>query len=208
LELSKRLEGEAHPGYTALLVDLGNATAASGDSEGSIRLFERAIEIQEALLGSDHPQLASALNNLANVQAELERYDDATTNLNRALEIFERAYGKECQQCLYALTNLANIAIRTGHAGDAIALLDRAKAESDAQGGVQPIRPRILFLQAQALWEAEPDEGRDRERARQLALEAREAMAASPIHDPEMIDAWLGEHLESSHQTVGEASAR
>ncbi len=107
------------------LVQLAIMRGLTGDVDGALTTFDRALNIAEGLLGADHPFLASVLNDRAGVLIRQNRYAEAVTALRRAVTIAERA-GMGEGFSSFLLANLGETLYRTGAHEDAVAALQRS----------------------------------------------------------------------------------
>ncbi len=136
----------------------------------------RAVRIMEATLGLDHPKAAIPLTNYAELLVRLGRYDDARQPAERALAVFERETDPEGTYVTYPLSTLGLACIALGRFDEAVPALERAARIREAKDSAPATRAEVHFALARALAGAR----RDPERARALALRARDEYLASP----------------------------
>jgi hypothetical protein len=127
---------------------------------------------------------------------ELGRSREAIDHLGQALEIVEERMGPDHPEAAGVLTDLGRAHLRMQRAEDAAGFLERAVTLLAERG----VRPRDLararFLLARALWP------RDRDRALELAREARSGLGAlgeEARAEAQQVEEWL-----SPRQAVAE----
>jgi tetratricopeptide (TPR) repeat protein/tRNA A-37 threonylcarbamoyl transferase component Bud32 len=188
--------GPEHPAVAASLNNLAAVHLEMAAFDEAMQLLARALGIWERALGPEHPQVALGLATLGDVHREAGSYEAAKDRYARALRVWEAALGPAHPHLGYALTGLAQIAIMEAQPGEAIALAERAvKVRVDGSSAAPEIAASRFAL-AQALWAAPLASGRDRPRARALALEARDAFATATGQAKRRaeVDAWLAAH--------------
>ncbi|MEM7156823.1 MAG: serine/threonine-protein kinase [Myxococcota bacterium] len=183
LEIRRKTLPPGHPRMARSLANLAVVHRNLGEYERARELAEQALGIQERKLRADHPLLATSLENLAAVLVATQDYDGARTRFERALKIHETAHGADDPRLVGSLNGLAEVALAQGRAADAIAPAERASSLHDNNDGAAPARATTHLLLARALWEAPVDHGRDRERARALAEQAREELKGAKGRD-------------------------
>ncbi len=183
------LWGEEHSDLSIGLNRLATALEAIGDIAGSIRVTRRAVE----LLTRSGEMAASALQlaNLAVLTGKLGEHAVAVTYARRAIDMRLAVRPADAQLC-FPLRLLGLELIALSRPRDAIVPLERALAlHSSAQFDAHE-RPKTQLALARALW----DSATDRDRARQLATDARAALL---VDDPDSVElteteAWLRAH--------------
>jgi eukaryotic-like serine/threonine-protein kinase len=194
LAIAEAAFGPDHTLVASVLIGLAEARTQAGDLGQALAMLHRALTIFETAYGPDHPNVASALNNIGGVQMSMGEHDLARASFERALATFEATYGPEWTQLAYPLIGLAQTALAPGGvAADAQAYADRALALREAAGVTGVELAEAHFTLARAIAAA----GGDPERARELAVRAREVYAevghAQRLADA---DAWLAEHSD------------
>jgi eukaryotic-like serine/threonine-protein kinase len=165
-----------------------------GDVAAAADYAERAVRIMEATLGLDHPKAAIPLTNFAELLVRLGRHEEARRPAERALAVFERESDPDGLFVTYPLSTLGLAYVALGRFEEALPPLERAARIRDAKESAPATRAETHFALARAL----AGGGRDPERARALALAARDDSRASPPtpaterHLAE-IDRWLAE---------------
>ncbi|HVY39657.1 MAG TPA: serine/threonine-protein kinase [Polyangia bacterium] len=156
--------------------------------------IDRALAILQTRLGSDHPYLAQQLCNRGEILNSLGRYTEAREPLERASRIWERELGREAIYRSYALTGIGISYLGEGKPASALEPLERALKIRLANDVEPADRAETLFALARALWAS----GRQRDRARALAAQARAAYdSAARKPDSAEVDSWLAEHGSS-----------
>jgi tetratricopeptide (TPR) repeat protein/tRNA A-37 threonylcarbamoyl transferase component Bud32 len=147
-----------------------------GDIASAADYAERAVRIMEATLGLDHPKAAIPLTNYAELLVRLGRNEEALRPAERALAVFERETDPESLFVTYPLSTLGLAYVALGRFEEALPPLERAARIRDAKETAPATRAETHFALARALAGA----GRDLERARELALAARDEYRAAP----------------------------
>jgi tetratricopeptide (TPR) repeat protein len=193
LAISRDTLGPQHPILALDLNSLGNVHFATGDLGQAKLLFGQAVAIWEAALGPEHVYLASGLYNLGNAHHATGDYDQAKALLQRSLAIQEKTLDPEHPDLAFPLVGLARVALAQHRPGDARPLAERAVTLREKAGIAANLLAEARFELARALWEAEADAGRDRERARILAEQARDGLRAVGKSEATLatIEAWL-----------------
>ena len=137
--------------------------------------YARALAIREKALGPDHASVAATLANLGSALVAQKRYAEGLVRLARRA-IQEKAVGPSSHPVASMLTGIASAYNEKGEPEKARPFAERALAIYAAKGeGVSPIElADTRFHAARALWGS----ARDRERAVELATQARDAYAA------------------------------
>ena len=165
--------GERHPGVGVSLTNLGELYARTGQPARAEVSFRRAAEIFAAVLGPDHPNLASALGGLGRALVAQGRLDEARPIHLRAQAILERALGPDHSFAAFPQVDLATLELAADDPVAAIAPATRALALR-AEGKPEERAEAALAL-SRALWRS----GRDKPRARSLAVQAEADYAAA-----------------------------
>jgi tetratricopeptide (TPR) repeat protein len=163
-----------------LALDLNDA----GQHERAIKLLERALTISMKSLGTEHPLVASAELNLGRLLAERRRFGEAFSHLQHGLAIRERTLDSNHPLVGEAVLYLGVARLWQGEPAQALPIFERALAIIQRN----PQSQYLGYAQFQ-LARALADSGRDRVRARTLALQARETY--TPRTE---VDAWLARH--------------
>jgi eukaryotic-like serine/threonine-protein kinase len=185
--------GRDHPKTAEMLNNLAATHAARGNHATSHALHQRALTIWENALGPDHPRVAMSLNNLGNVARELGNMEEAADLYKRALGTWEQALGPDHLHVSYPLVGLGDLWLALDRPREAIPLLERGLAIREARGAIPVELAGARFSLARALWDTPPADGRDRDRAHQLATQARDGLETSAPGDPltAEIQTWL-----------------
>jgi serine/threonine protein kinase/tetratricopeptide (TPR) repeat protein len=196
LAIKETVLGSQHPHLATSLNNLGTIAAEQGKFDDARAYHERALAIRERALGPDHPEVATSLHNLGDLHHMHGEPELARGYFERALASFERGLGSEHPFLAHPLLGLGRVWLKLGDPGRALVSLERAdRMWSSSDDETQ--RAYIHFELARALWDAPTDQGRDRTRARALALRARDTLSAEGPHLASMvgeIDAWLATH--------------
>ena len=192
IEAKQKALGPQDPDVSLSMSNVAIYLVELGEIELAADYAERAVRIMEATLGLDHPNAAIPLTNYAELLVRLGRYQDAREPAERALAVFERETDPDGTYVTYPLSTLGLACIALGRFDEAVPPLERAARIREAKESAPATRAEVSFALARALAGA----GRDPERARALALRAREDYLASPptpatAHELAEIDRWL-----------------
>jgi eukaryotic-like serine/threonine-protein kinase len=194
LAICERSFRPEHPRIGEVLNNLAATHAVLGNDEMAALMHERAFAIWEATFGPDHPMVATSLNNQGNVARARGEHTKAAELYGRALRAWERSLGLEHQNVAYALMGVGETALELGRPDEAIAPLQRAVSIRAAHDTVSTDVAAARFALARALWDAPSASGRDRPRARELAVQARAAyLDAGEAESLVEVDAWLSD---------------
>jgi tetratricopeptide (TPR) repeat protein len=115
----------------------------------------------------------------------------------RAIAIFEKALGPDHPHLAYPLTGLGNTLLALDRPGEALAHLERALTIRTSKRGDATLLATTRFALARALWSAPVGQGRDRDRARELAELAHDTYvnaSEKSAEDLSEVEVWLREH--------------
>jgi tetratricopeptide (TPR) repeat protein/tRNA A-37 threonylcarbamoyl transferase component Bud32 len=199
LAIREKALGPAHPEVASDLNKLGVVAEHEGKYDEARGYFERALAIMEKAVGPDHPEVAGTLHNLGSVAEHEGKYDEARGHNERALDIMEKAVGPDHPYVAFPLIGLGEAMLGQGHPSEALPHLERALTLRSANNGNPRDLADIHFVLARALWDAAPEVGQNRDRAKILAglahtayVEAGEAKAKQL----EEVQAWEREHTD------------
>ena len=181
--------GPEHSNVMVPLNNLGAVAALRGDAAASARYHARALGIAEAKFGANHPQTALTVAMAAISLETAGKCDEARPMFVRALTSWEATLGGKHPLLAFPLTGIAQCDLAAGKTRAAVAPLERALGLRRAAPGEAEDLADTLFALARALW----DTG-DRERAKRLAIEARDAYTRAHglrERDAKRVDAWL-----------------
>jgi eukaryotic-like serine/threonine-protein kinase len=157
--------------------ELADVLIEIGRHEEATVLIEEATRVFEDLLGPDHLDVSGAMLVRAKAYAAAGRYDEALGDLERGLAIRAGVLGDDSHKLADLLIALADLHLDRDEAERALAVAERANTVLE---GVPGVAPEFLaeghFVLARAL----VGTARDRERATELAVRAREALQAGP----------------------------
>jgi eukaryotic-like serine/threonine-protein kinase len=162
--------------------NLGSLALDEGDERAATAHLERALALYERTLGAGHPDLAIPLSNLGDLAIRRGDFVRALDYCRRALVLDEAAAGPDAPDLAYDLVCVGEAELGRGDRAAARPLLERALALRTGGAGDPGELARTRFALARALWGLG-----DRPRARQLAIEARDGLAA-------LGDAWADRH--------------
>ncbi len=185
LAIRRASSGPDHPDVALALANLAKVERHMGRLTEAKTHQEEALAIRERALRPDHPDLVDSLTALAFVCFKLDELDRAHELYTRAVAIATKANGEDHSEVASALLGLADVARKRARHEEALALFERVVAMRDS-AEVQPVdRGVARFALARALRQL----GREPERARQLAVAAREELLTVGDAQKERIDA-------------------
>ncbi len=111
----------------AVLINLGDTVADSGNLGQALVHYRRALEVFERELGGKHPHVAIALNNLGAIAFDQGDFAHAIAHHRRALAIKVDALGSEHPSVANSLNNLGAAQVRLGKLDEARTNLERAR---------------------------------------------------------------------------------
>jgi tetratricopeptide (TPR) repeat protein/predicted Ser/Thr protein kinase len=190
LAIWEKTLGAAHPKTADLLDNIGSSLAAQGKFEEALGYNQRALAIKEKVLGANHPAAAFSLNTIGIALIGLKRYDRALVELRRALAIRSQALGADHFLCAAPLSGLGEALLALGRPTEAVVPLERALALLAPRHEDPGAAAEVRFALGRALWQA----GKERERARLLATQARDAWMTAGAQQRKNLDAvqaWL-----------------
>ncbi|MEM9460805.1 MAG: serine/threonine-protein kinase [Myxococcota bacterium] len=198
LAIQERAFGSEHAAVAVVLGNIGLVLHDQGRLGEALAYQQRALAIEERALGADHPDVAATLGNIGLVLRAQGQGPQAKAHLLRAMAIKEAALGPDHYSVAYPLIGLAKVALDQRDFEAARAHAERAVSIREA-GEVAPDRlAEARFVLAAALW----NDRTERERARALAEQARDALAAADgAGGPggaalglDQVEAWLATH--------------
>jgi serine/threonine-protein kinase len=188
LGLRERTFGPGHPEVATSLNNLANVLLMEGHPAQALPFHQRALEIRERTLGANTAMVADSLMNVGADLTLLNRHAESRQYLLRALSIYEAVLGPESPRLARPLLNLGHVEVNLHEPGEAVRVLERALALLHGRDDDQVALAR--FNLARALRSARKDD----DRARSLALEARQYLSRrkeARKRDIAEIDAWL-----------------
>jgi tetratricopeptide (TPR) repeat protein/tRNA A-37 threonylcarbamoyl transferase component Bud32 len=193
LAMQERLLGPTHPDLTLPLSNLSGVRCDQGRLEEALGYDERSLGILEQSFGSDHPRVGLQLTNLCSTKEQLHRYEAAVADCERAVAIYEKTLGPTHPRVAFPLTGMGHALFGAKRFDRAAEVLERAVVVRDATACDPSDKAETYFALAQALDAA----GRDRRRARTLALQAEKLYEGmGELNRPELDEvlAWLRAH--------------
>lgn len=179
LVIYKNLLGANHSRYG---IALGNCAYIHYRQRAYLKArqnYNQALDIQTATLGSEHPTVAATLDDIAVLDQEQGFYEEAQRRLERSVAVIERALRPNHPRIFLPLLHLGINAVHRARPAEAVTTLERAFAIRDPSFAT----PREIglgkFALARALGSLPVNRGGDRVRARALAVEARDLLAAA-----------------------------
>lgn len=164
--IQEKALGPDHPDVALALGNLGEAALRLGEYARAEALGARALAIREKALGPASADTASSATTVGRARIRLGQLDEAAPLLEHALAVKEKALGPSHPDVADTLQGLAELRVARRRPAEALPLLERALGIADAY-----TKPEIDLTLAEALAAA----GRDPDRARRLAEDARAA---------------------------------
>ncbi|MEJ7680986.1 MAG: tetratricopeptide repeat protein [Segetibacter sp.] len=126
LAIRKKLLGEEHIEYIAVLRSMADLYYNMGQYEKALRFNEQVLAISKKVIGEQHPDYAKSLASLARLYIEMGNYEKAMPLCRQTLLIFKKVLGEENREYTVALDNLAVLYYKIGQYGDALPLEQQA----------------------------------------------------------------------------------
>ncbi|HVV53629.1 MAG TPA: tetratricopeptide repeat protein, partial [Polyangia bacterium] len=177
LALKERALGRDHPDVGISEGNVAEVLTALGRNQEALEHVDRSIAILENGLGAGHPTMAAELNNRGEILNALGRSREARASFEKARIIWERELGLDNRNLAYALTGIGLSYLAEADPASAVVPLERAFKIREAQETDPARRAETRFALARALWES----GRDHQRARALAEQARASYTQAEV---------------------------
>jgi len=186
LTLSEKLKGPGHPQAGLAHNTLADTYLTLGQLQKANEHAQKAVSIIETALGKDSWILPAVLTTQAEVLLELDKPEEALVAGQRALVIAQKR-GTKNDNLVGPLSVVGGALLKSGRPQEAVPLLERCVQLSESiPAGMATAR----FALAQALMQV----GSDRERARSLAVRAREGFLKQKQEArAAKVQAWLDE---------------
>jgi tetratricopeptide (TPR) repeat protein len=180
--------GPEHYYYADAQGKLGALLFLAGDYTDAGEHYEIARASYERQMGPTHPSVGIAIGNLAELALVERAYPSALERADAALAILEPKVGREHLDLLLPLDTRGQALLELGRPSEAIEPLRRVLGIREHDD------PRTLAPTRFALARALLDSGGDRQEARALAQQARDAYAGSDDEtERQRVEAWLSE---------------
>jgi serine/threonine-protein kinase len=166
--------------------------------------FDRALAIRRAR-GPDHPDVRRSLRNAGLALHGLGRDDEARARMQEAIATTERELGPHHADTIAERRELGQLELEVGRPREALVVLERAFADLAECKQPHDEGAKVRVALARALVAA----GREPERARELALDARALIAPSLVRegDERRLDVRDRELLDSIDGLLASMSA-
>ena len=157
----------------------------------ALEKMERSVAVTRKAFGPDSLMVSSPLAGLGHILSEQGRHTEALPYLQQALRMQIQENGPKHLALAATLQAMGHSQLALGQATQAIASFERALGLEDVEKSGLWVLADTRFGLARALG-SRPEQ---RERARQLALQAREFYARSAWHSEEKaeVEAWLAQ---------------
>ncbi len=188
--IDERSYGRLHPTVAARYGQLADVMRIAGWREQARDAAEHSLAILEAdgAHGEHHLQAKGAASlSLAEIETAMGEHARALVHARQGHDAFVKIYAGDHPDVGRALQLIGAIHLHSGHAEAAIEPLEASLRQRDPE----PYADVARFELGQALWTT----GRDRARARELAVQALRGLVASgDDEDAEEIRDWLAAH--------------
>jgi eukaryotic-like serine/threonine-protein kinase len=190
IALKQEALGRDHPDVGMSLVTLGVILQQQGDQNGALAAADRALTIFLGNGGADGQWVGYVQNNRGEVLLALKRYSEAEEAFRHARRILEKLAGAN-QAVAYPLAGLGQARLGLGDSSGAVDYFEQALRLGEAKEKDPAVLADTRFGLARALWQT----GRDRPRARTLAVSARDGYTTPDTRKSrDEVDAWLAAH--------------
>ncbi len=172
------------------LQGIANAEADTGLLDAAFATNSQALHAFEEVFGPEQDQVAAILCSMGDNLEALDRLKEASAYFTRAEVMWEKVNGPDDFQIGVALTGLGHVEERQGHTAQARASLERAVKQLEKYDGNPVFAALARFELGQVLWH----DAASRDRARALALQAEQALAAlgdAEAKELARVRAWL-----------------
>jgi tetratricopeptide (TPR) repeat protein len=173
LAIMEKAVGPEHPDTALFVASLGAIAEEEGELGEARQLYERALAIEVKHLGAEHAETAYSRLGLGDLLARQGDHTRALASFEEALGVLERARGHVHVDLIEPLVAISRSLQSLGREADAVRAAERAVAIAQSHPSDRVRVAITRFTLARALW----GEGRDRERARSLAAQARDDAA-------------------------------
>ena len=182
--------GKTRGGIASQLFRLGHFDEALGEAK-------HALEIEEKVLGPEHLEISQTLRTVGDILRAEEKYDQALDYYVRCVAIKEKWLGANHPDLASPLTGLGITYLGLHQPKKALEVLERAVVHRKDPHVYFGEYARTKFGLARALGELH----REPERARRLALEARDAILGKSELEDEVkrIDTWLAKNYRRAN---------
>jgi len=192
LAIIERAVGPDHRDVAQARRQLGLIYLARREYVRAREQLQRALDITIRSVGNEHDDIAALFHYLANVAKAEGRPREAISLEIRSIAMFDKMLGPDHPDLAEPLSGLGELYLAGHRPVLAIVPLERVLALPD----LRPIdQAPIRFMLARALVQSH----RDGKRARQLAIEARDAYGSDAQYESEraQINAWLAAQRRS-----------
>jgi len=189
LDLEASMTGKDNPAYGLKLGNQALILRALDHREEAISVLEEQLVVYEKAYPPDHVDLGTVHVNLAAVLLDLGRFDLAEMHAKKALEIDEAGFGPQHDAVATTLSVLCSLEVERGRPRQARPICRRGLAIYDGLEGFEDLK--LLGELAFGLARALPSSQRDK--ARDLALRARDAYAAANEPEAHAVETWMQE---------------
>lgn len=95
LEIYKKIYKENHPNIAIGYNNIGIIERKQGQTQESLKSFEKALHIWLKIFNPDHPNVAFVYSNMAQAYLDGEQYTFALENYEKALSIYKKNHGEK-----------------------------------------------------------------------------------------------------------------
>jgi tetratricopeptide (TPR) repeat protein len=190
LEATERRWGADHPDVALVLEVRGQAKRETGDFDGALVDFERALAIVREALGPDHPDVAKYLDQSGKTLWKAGKIEEARDTYEAAAAAWDRAGQAQSPVARQSRIAIARACARLGAWEDARAHAQKALIAGDSAGPDDAGNLEASFILAQAFVET----GTAIEQGMQQAKDAQARASAAGLSGlSSEIATWIGE---------------
>jgi len=190
IEIKERVLGIDHPDVAISLADLANIFSEGGRPAEALEIAPRALDILSEHGDPESPIVAIARDAIGTSLIAVGRAVEAESLFGSELERLRRQDPSD-PFIPFALQGIGTSRLASGHPEAAVPFLEDALRRREASDPIPSNIAESRFSLARALW----DSARDRRRALNLAMTARQAYAAGNFRRNEQAVAdWLATH--------------
>jgi serine/threonine protein kinase/tetratricopeptide (TPR) repeat protein len=120
-----------------LLNNMGSSIYMSGDRQGALRVWQRALALKEKALGREHPDVGVSEGNIAIALGELSLNQEALAHVDRSIVLLEHGLGAGHPDLATQLSNRGEILDALGRHREARQSFERARVIWERELGLQ-----------------------------------------------------------------------
>nr|MCH9684124.1 tetratricopeptide repeat protein [Deltaproteobacteria bacterium] len=186
--------GPKHPRVASAWSNVGTVMLEQGKVEEAVPVLRRTVPVLEEALGPEHPKTLATRMSLATALQRL-RHPETEAELREILGLQLESSGPDHPHTAIIRRVLAKELLLTDRAAEALVFAEQAWKVHDQENANPTTRARSAFVLAQVLWVVSHP-ARDRQRAVQLAEDARRVLAAAEQKSDSVdeVEQWQRDH--------------